>query len=124
VTSGYEEYLEAVMDAQEKDNPLAHIKKFEIIKGDASVTFRQYLECHPEAIVAFAYFDMDIYTPTRDCLLLLKDKLVRGSIIGFDELNDPLTPGETTALHEVFILGNLRLMRYRYASRVSYFVVE
>ncbi len=42
----------------------------------------------------------------------------------FDELNDPDSPGETTALMEVFGLNAVRLQRYRYASRVSFFVVE
>lgn len=124
VSSGYEKYLEAVMTVQEQDNPLGHIKKFEVIKGDASVTFAEYLEKHPETIVSFAYFDMDIYTPTRDCLKLLKSRLVKGAVVGFDELNDPMTPGETVALDEVFGLTSIRLRRFPYASRVSYFVVE
>lgn len=124
VTAGYEEYLEKIMAAQEADNPLGHLKKFEIIKGDAAETFARYLESHPETIVALAWFDMDIYKPTVECLRLLKDRLVRGSVLGFDELNDPLTPGETVALKEVFGLNNIRLKRDRYAARVSYFVVE
>lgn len=124
VSAGYEQYLDQIMDVQEKDNPMGHIKKYEVIKGDASTTFGEYLEKHPETIVALAYFDMDIYQPTRDCLKLLKDRLVRDSVIGFDELNDAATPGETVALREIFGLNNIRLKRYRYTSRVSYFVVE
>jgi hypothetical protein len=50
--------------------------------------------------------------------------LVKGSVIGFDELNDPDSPGETVALMEVFGLNNIKLKRYPYASRTSYFVVE
>jgi hypothetical protein len=124
VSQNYESYLERIMTVQEQDNPMSHIKKFEIIKGDASVTFSKYLEDHPETIVSFAYFDMDIYTPTKECLTLLRKKLVKGAVIGFDELNDPVTPGETVAFDEVFGLNNVKLKRYRFASRVSYFVVE
>ena len=124
VSAGYEHYLDQVMALHEAENPLSHIKKYKIIKGDAAMTFAQYLKEHPETIVSLAFFDMDIYTPTRDCLLLLKDRLVRGSVVGFDELNDPLAPGETLALHEVFGLNNIRLKRYPHAARVSYFVVE
>jgi hypothetical protein len=40
------------------------------------------------SIVAFAYFDFDLYEPTKGCLLTIKDRLTRGSILGFDELND------------------------------------
>lgn len=124
VTEGYERYLEEIMACQEGDNPLAHLKKFEIIKGDATLTLAEYLGRHPETIVALAYFDMDIYTPTKECLKMIRDRLVRGSVVGFDELNDPATPGETVALNEVFGLNNIRLKRFPHASRVSYFVVE
>ena len=41
-----------------------------------------------------------------------------------DELNDPDSPGETLALMEVFGLNNIRVKRFPYASRVSYFAIE
>lgn len=124
VTENYAEYLREVMECQEKDNPLYNIKKYEIIEGDAPVEFQKYLRKHPETIVALAYFDFDIYEPTKKCLQLLQPHLIKGSILGFDELNDQDSPGETIALSEVFGLNNINLRRFRYASRVSYFVVE
>jgi hypothetical protein len=45
-------------------------------------------------------------------------------VLGFDELNDHDSPGETIALKEAFGLNNIKLKRYRYTSRVSHFVVE
>ena len=120
----YELFLEKVMHLQESVNPLSHIKKFEVVKGDAIIKLAEYLESHPETIVALAYFDFDIYKPTKDCLDLIASRVTKGSVIGFDELNDPDSPGETTALMESFGLRNISLKRYRYASRVSYFIVE
>ena len=84
----------------------------------------KYLSEHPETIIALAYFDFDIYKPTRKCLELIKDRLVKGSILAFDELNDHDSPGETQALMEVFGLNNVRLKRLPYTSRASYFVYE
>lgn len=124
VTDNYLEYLERVMDCLEKDNPLGHIRKHDFVVGDACKGIYDYLERHPYTIVALAYFDFDLYEPTKICLEAIKPRLVKGSVIGFDELNDPDSPGETAALMEVFGLTNIRLKRYRYASRVSYFVVE
>ena len=124
VPQNYADYLRKIIECQESDNPLSHIKKYEVIKGDAVVQFEKYLEDHPETIVALAYFDFDIYEPTKRCLELVRPRLVRGSVLGFDELNDPDSPGETAALNEVFGLNNITLRRYRYASRVSYFVIE
>lgn len=123
-TENYEKYLEKVMDFQEKDNPVNHVKKFEIVKGDATKTIHEYLDRNKETIIALAYFDFDIYEPTKICLEAIKDRLVKGSILGFDELNDPDSPGETRAVMEVFGLNNIRLKRFSHTSRCSYFVVE
>ena len=124
VTEGYEKFLEKIIEAQENDNPLEHIKKFDILKGDSTKTLPEYLEDNPETIVSLAYFDFDIYKPTKDCLDLIKTRLVKGSILGFDELNDHDSPGETAALMEVFGLNNVKLKRFPITSRASYFVFE
>lgn len=123
-TSGYAKYLDMVMDFQEKDNPLAHVKKYSIQEGDASLKLKEYLKYFPETVVSLAFFDFDIYAPTVDCLRLIKPHLVKGSVLAFDEICDHDAPGETTALNEVFGLNNIRLQRFPQTSRVSYFIVE
>lgn len=124
VTENYLDYLGKVMELQERDNPLGHIKKFSLRKGDATVELDSFLRESPETIVALAYFDFDLYEPTLKCIEAIRPRLVKGSVIGFDELNDPDSPGETLALMEAFGLNNIRLKRFPYASRVSYFVME
>lgn len=123
VSKNYEQYLEKVMSAHEASYPLSHIKKYEIIKGDASLQVRKYLAKNPETIVSLAYFDFDIYKPTKDCLRAIKPHLVKGAVLAFDELNDHDSPGETLALREEFGLNSIQLKRHHYTSRVSYFVV-
>lgn len=124
VTENYENYLQEVLEYHESECPLNHIKKNFLIKGDATITLPKYLEEHPETIIAFAYFDMDIYEPTKKCLELIKPYLTKGSIIGFDELNDPQFPGETIALREVFGTQNIQLVRNRFSGIQSYFIVN
>jgi len=121
---GYDQFLGQVLSAQEALNPLSHLKKFEICVGDATQQLPAYLKRSPETIVALAYLDFDLYEPTKKCLEIIRPRLVKGSVVGFDELNDPDSPGETLALLETFGLNNVRLKRFPYASRVSYFVVE
>jgi hypothetical protein len=121
VTKNYRDYLEKILEFQENDNPLGHIKRFETVSGDATLQFKKYLDDFPETIVALAYFDFDLYEPTKECLKMIKPHLIKGSVLGFDELNDHDSPGETVALNEVFGLNNIQLKRFRYASRVSYF---
>lgn len=124
VTKDYEVFLEKIMNYHESTSPLEHIKKYRILKGDASIKLKNYLDKNPQTIVSLAYFDFDIYSPTKKCLTLIKPHLVKGSVIGFDEINDADSPGETLALNEVFGLNNIKLKRFKFTSRVSYFVVE
>ena len=124
VSPRYDEHLERVLELKEKLDPVPHFKKYEVRKGLAQEQLAAYLHEHPETIVALAFFDMDLYEPTRDCLKLLKERLTRGSVIAFDELNEPESPGETVALHEVFGLDRIRLRRHPRVARVSYFVVD
>lgn len=123
-TENYIEYLRGVLQYHEAANPLSHIEKFELVQGDAAATLPLYLEANPHTVIAMAYFDFDLFEPTRRCLEAIRHRLVKGSVLGFDELNDPDSPGETLALADVFGLPNVRLRRWRHASRTAYFVVE
>ena len=38
VTSDYETYLSQILDYHESESPIAHIKKYELVKGDVCVT--------------------------------------------------------------------------------------
>jgi hypothetical protein len=120
----YARFLSQVVELQEQESPLAHIKKHEVIQGDAAVTIRQYLDRNPHTIIAMAYFDMDIYQPTRDCLLAIREHLTQGSVIGFDELNEQVCPGETVALKEVLGLSRFSIRRFGPSARTSYVVVD
>ena len=120
----YEKDLEKILSEHEKLNPLNHIKKFEIVKGDATKTFKDYLLKNPQTIISLIFFDFDIYEPTKKILEMIKPRLVKGSIVAFDELNDYDAPGETLALMETIGLNNIRLKKFPYASRVSYFEYE
>lgn len=121
---GYEDYLAKILDYHEQESPIGHIKKYEVIKGDAPVELEKYLAEHPETIIALAYFDMDVYEPTKQCLELIKDRITKGSIIGFDELGSTDFPGETTALKEVFGLDKYKIIRSPQNSLPAYIVIE
>ena len=124
-TPGYETYLNRILSLHERDNPMSHVKKYELVKGDANTTVHQYFERSPETLVALAYFDFDIYRPTLTCLESIWPRCGRGTVIAFDELCDHDYPGETLAfLTFLRDRGRVQLRRSPYASRISYFVVE
>lgn len=124
VSKGYEEYLERVLTFQEAESPLPHLRKHEIVKGDVRKTLPAYLARNPETVVSLAYFDLDLYEPTKLCLELLKNRVTRGSIIAFDEANDHATPGETLAVIDTWGLGKYALKRFPASARTSYLVID
>ena len=109
VSKDYEIYLKNLLIQQQRLGPRSHLERFKIVKGDAVKTLPAYLDAHPETVCSLAYFDFDIYKPTKECLVLMRQVLIRGSILVFDQLTYELFPGETIAVKEVLGLKNHRL---------------
>jgi hypothetical protein len=124
VSDNYQVHLDAVLKCHENECPLSHIQKNSTVKGDAINTLKEYLDSHQETIIAFAYFDFDIYKPTLECLKLIAPYLTKGSILGFDELCDPGFPEETEALREVFGTMKWSIKRSKFSGIQSYLIVE
>lgn len=124
VTDQYEKYLQKILESHEKESPLAHLSKFEILKGNAPLETKKYLMAHPETIIALAYFDFDLYEPTKKCLELIKEHLTRGSVLVFDELNHPDFPGETVAVKEILGLKKYKIQHSPYSTVQAYVVIE
>jgi hypothetical protein len=123
VSSNYEEYLERVLQHHEQESPISHICKFQLIKGDATVQVEKYLHDNPETMIALAYFDFDIYQPTRKCLELIRGHITKGTVLGFDELNVHDYPGETLALKEVLGLDRYEIRRSPLSAASSYLMI-
>ncbi len=124
VAPDYEDYLAKILSIQEGLNPIPHLKKYELVKGDAAETIGAYLQKHPETIISLAILDFDIYAPTKAALEAIKPHLCKGSILVFDELCDDIFPGETIALNEVLGLNNVRIQRLPMTARISFMEVE
>ena len=123
VTPDYETYLGELLSAHEQLGPRGHIKKHELVKGDVMKTLPAYLQSHPETIIALAYFDLDLYEPTKKCLELIKPHLAKNSVVGFDELVVEEFPGETQALKEEWGLSNFEIIRDPTSPQQSYLVM-
>lgn len=123
VTGDYADVLRQLLRLKETQAPISEVQKFEIVEGDVCQTLPAYLEQHPETIVAFAYFDLDLYQPTKDCLEHLGRHLTQGSVVGFDELNHSHFPGETVAVREALGLQKIQLQRSPFSADECFFVV-
>ena len=114
--------LQNVVSIHDKNRPLSHINKVELIKGDANITIPKYVEENPHVVISLLYLDFDIYKPTKTALQNLFKRVVKGGIVVFDELNCKQYPGETIAMLEELDLSQVELKRFPFTTHLSYFI--
>jgi hypothetical protein len=124
VTEDWVNDLDYILNFHNENSPISQKKKYELVKGDATETLPSYLSNHPETIISLAYFDFDIYQPTKQCLESILPFITKGTILAFDELNCPEFPGETVAFREVLGLGKYAIRRSKHSPLTSYIVVD
>lgn len=95
-------------------------EKFKLIKGDACITIPQFIQDNPHTLVSLLYLDFDIYEPTAIALEHVLPRMPKGSIVAFDELNNPVWPGETLALLEKFELNKHKLESFPFEPEISF----
>ena len=124
VTTGWKHDLENILNFHEQNAPIPQKRKFELVEGDAMIMLPKFLADHPETIIALAYFDFDLYKPTKLCLEGIMPYVTKGTVIAFDELNCPEFPGETLAFREVLGLSRYAIRRDPSNPLTSYIVIE
>lgn len=90
---------------------LGHVQKVHLIRGDACQTIPQFVEQKPHVLVSLLYLDFDLYQPTKVALEHFLPRMPKGAIVAFDELDNPLWPGETLAMLEVLDRYKLQIER-------------
>lgn len=124
VEGGIDDDLVKCRELYDLNRPLGHVNKVEFIKGDVGITAPAYIEQNPQLIISLLYLDMDIYKPTVAALKALYDRVMKGGIIAFDEINNEQWPGETQALHEVLGIGNHQIRKFPFEPCRSYIIKE
>lgn len=107
----YYEKLEQILSLHTLNSPVAHIKKYQLIKGDVTKTLPPFLYKNKHLLFSLVIFDMDIYKPTKFALKKILPRLTKGSILVFDQISSKEYPGESIALDEVIGFNNLELIR-------------
>jgi hypothetical protein len=90
---------------------LGHVPKVKLIKGDATRTIPEFVRDAPHVLVSLLFLDFDLYEPTRVALENFLPRMPKGGIVAFDELDNPLWPGETLAMLEVLEKYKLKIRR-------------
>ena len=116
---GFDEISQGV-ELYDKNRPLGHVNKGLLVKGDLPGSVENFLDDHDETIVAMANFGLSLYEPTLKILQAIKPRLVKGSILVFEDLNKATWPGESKALLEVFDMSEHSLERLPYCPHISW----
>lgn len=103
---------------------LGKIPKVELIKGDATLTIPKYIKENQHLVVSLLYLDFDIYKPTKVALENFLPRMPKGSIIVFDEINNPDFVGEPKAVLDTIGFSHLRIKRFNFNTYMSYAVLE
>jgi hypothetical protein len=108
----------------DRDRFLGHISKVELVRGDMVKTIPEFVKSHPHLVVSLLFVDCDVFEPTKTALETLVPRMPKGAVLAFDELDNPLWPGETMAALEVVGLNRLRLQRLDWDPYIAFARIE
>jgi hypothetical protein len=116
--------LERIIEIYNRDRFLGHIDKVHLVKGEVALTIPEFLKEHAHLVVSLLFLDLDLYEPTRAALRHFLPRMPKGAVVAFDELDNPIWPGETIAVLETVGLNQLRIRRFPWDPYVGYAVIE
>jgi len=121
--NSYKELLSLIKE-YDRDRFLGHIDKVHLVKGDVVHTIPKFIADHPHLIVSLLFVDLDLYKPTKVAIEHFVPRMPKGSVIAFDELDNPMWPGETLALLESIGIRQLQIRRMEWEPYIGYAVLE
>jgi hypothetical protein len=122
-SDSYEE-LKELIEIYDTDRFLGHVDKVHLIKGDASKTIPEFIREQQHLVVSLLFLDFDLYEPTCTAIEHFLPRIPKGGIIAFDELDNPLWPGETLAMLEKIGANKLRIERFDFDPYIGYAVID
>jgi hypothetical protein len=122
VPGTYEDLLRAI-EVFNHNRFLNHFPKVHLVKGPFEETVDKFLEDYPHLVISCLYLDFDIYQPTKLAIEKFFNRIPKGGVVVFDELNEESFPGETLAVMEKLKLSELRIKRFTFEPRISYSVI-
>ncbi|GAA1582148.1 TylF/MycF/NovP-related O-methyltransferase [Actinoplanes couchii] len=121
-SNSYDE-LSKLLEIYDTDRFLGHLPKARLIPGDVTETIPSFVAENPHLVVSLLFLDLDLYEPTKAALRHLLPRMPKGAVLAFDELDNPLWPGETTAVLDEVGINTLELRRFDFDPYIGYAVL-
>jgi len=103
---------------------LGHVNKIQLIKGDATKTIPEFMKDNKHLVVSLLFLDFDLYEPTKIALEYFYPRMPKGAILAFDELDNPIWPGETMALLETLGIRKLKIERIEFDPYIGFALID
>jgi hypothetical protein len=116
--------LNQLIDIYDTDRFIGHVPKIKLVKGDATKTIPEFISNNPHLVVSLLYLDFDLFEPTRVALEHFVPRMPKGAVLAFDELDNPIWPGETEAALATMGLRKLRIKRLPWDPYIGYAVLK
>lgn len=116
--------LKKLVEIYDSDRFLGHIDKVHLIKGDASKTIPEFIAKNKHLVVSLLFMDFDLYEPTKAALEAFVPRMPKGAVLAFDELDNPIWPGETQAALDSVGLRKLKIQRLPWDPYIGYAVLD
>lgn len=117
------EELSKIINIYDQDRFLGHVEKVRLIKGDVVETVPRFVKENPHVVVSLLFMDVDLYEPTKTVLTQLVPRMPKGAVLVFDQLDNPIWPGETLALLDTLGVGKLELRRFDWDPYMAYAIL-
>jgi len=123
--TGFNVYDELNELISEYDNNrfLNQFQKVFLVKGDATQTIPEFVEKNSYLLVSLLFLDFDLYEPVKVALKYFLPRMPKGSVLAFDEINNPWWPGETRALLEEMNINHLQINRFSFDPNIAYIIL-
>ena len=122
-SDSYEE-LTRLIATYDQNRFLGHVKKVELVKGDALATIPEFIQENPHLVISLLFLDFDLFEPTKVAIEHFVPRMPKGAVIAFDELDNPAWPGETLALLDSMGVNSLRLERLEFDPYIGFAVLD
>jgi hypothetical protein len=118
------EELSELINIFDSNRFLGHVNKVQLIKGDVEKTIPEFVSNNKHLVVSLLFLDMDLYNPTKVAIEHFFPRMPKGAVIAFDELDNPIWPGETMSLLESIGINRLRIEKLEFDPYIGYAIID
>ncbi len=119
-SSNSQEFLYELIKIYDKNRPVNHVQKIQLIKGDVKNTLPEYLSKNQHIVISLLVLTMNMYEPTKLVLETLWDRIPNGGVVVIHSLNEDYYPGATKAVFDT--LGSVNIKTYPFTPNLAYII--